>query len=168
MTDSSEIVLYQPDDAVKLEVRLEDETVWLTQAQMAELFEKDRTVITRHINNIFAEGELEEYEKQYKSEVAELKRRLRAGSIGNKGYQKAFTPLRKKMEQRKFDLDNFKVKSINEIFERGDSISDDGYFEYIKDFLKARKWCFVTCGKKNLQTCAAISRTLRFSLQRFK
>lgn len=60
MTDSSEIVLYQPDDAVKLEVRLEDETVWLTQAQMAELFEKDRTVITRHINNIFAEGELEE------------------------------------------------------------------------------------------------------------
>lgn len=60
MTDSSEIVLYQPDDAVKLEVRLEDETVWLSQAQMAELFEKDRTVITRHINNIFAEGELEE------------------------------------------------------------------------------------------------------------
>ena len=55
-----EIVLYQPDDTIKLEVRLEDETVWLTQQQMADLFQKDRTVITRHINNIFQEGELDE------------------------------------------------------------------------------------------------------------
>lgn len=42
-----------------LDVRLENETVWLTQAQMAELFQKERTVITRHINNVFKEGELE-------------------------------------------------------------------------------------------------------------
>jgi hypothetical protein len=55
----NEIVLYQPDNTISLEVRLENETVWLTQAQMAELFQKDRTVITRHINNIFKEGELE-------------------------------------------------------------------------------------------------------------
>ena len=55
-----EIVLYQPDDTIKLEVRLEDETVWLTQQQMADLFQKNRTVITRHINNIFQEGELDE------------------------------------------------------------------------------------------------------------
>ena len=55
-----EIVLYQPDETVRLEVRLEDETVWLTQAQMAELFEKDQSVIARHIGNIFREGELEE------------------------------------------------------------------------------------------------------------
>ena len=55
----NEIILYQPDNTISLEVRLEDETVWLTQAQMAELFQKDRTVITRHINNIFKEGELE-------------------------------------------------------------------------------------------------------------
>jgi len=39
-------------------VKFEDETVWLNQKQIAELFEKDRTTITRHINNIFKEGEL--------------------------------------------------------------------------------------------------------------
>jgi len=44
---------------VKLEVPVEEETVWLTQAQMSELFEVDRTVITRHVNNVFKEGELE-------------------------------------------------------------------------------------------------------------
>ena len=61
ITDNKgEIVLYQPDNAVKLEVRLEDETVWLTQAQMGMLFERERTVITKHINNVFNEGELDE------------------------------------------------------------------------------------------------------------
>ena len=55
-----EIVLYQPDETVSLEVHLEGETVWLTQQQMAELFDKDRTVIGRHIRNIYKEGELEE------------------------------------------------------------------------------------------------------------
>ena len=55
-----EIVLYQPDESVQLEVRLEDETVWLTQQQMAELFQKDISVISRHIKNAFAEGELDE------------------------------------------------------------------------------------------------------------
>lgn len=56
----NEIVLYQPDESVQLEVRLEDDTVWLTQQQMAELFQKDISVISRHIKNAFAEGELEE------------------------------------------------------------------------------------------------------------
>ena len=59
-SQENEIILYQPDSTVKLEVRLENETVWLTQQQMSELFERDRTVITRHINNIFKENELEE------------------------------------------------------------------------------------------------------------
>ena len=54
----NEIILYQPDDTISLEVRVEDETVWLTQAQMAKLFQKDRTVITRHINNIFKKANL--------------------------------------------------------------------------------------------------------------
>ena len=56
---TGEIVLYQPEGTVKLEVRVENETVWLTQAQMAELFKKDRTVVGRHIKNIYKEGELE-------------------------------------------------------------------------------------------------------------
>lgn len=60
MDTNNEIILYQPDASVKLEVRLEDDTVWLTQQQMSDLFLRDRTVITRHINNIFKEKELEE------------------------------------------------------------------------------------------------------------
>ena len=56
-----EIVLYQAsDNQTSLEVRLDKETVWLTQAQMVDLFGRDRTVITKHINNIFKENELAE------------------------------------------------------------------------------------------------------------
>lgn len=58
--EKGEIIMYQPDESIRLEVRMEGETVWLTQAQMALLFQKDRTVITRHINNIFLEKELDE------------------------------------------------------------------------------------------------------------
>ncbi|MDE6783054.1 MAG: virulence RhuM family protein [Paramuribaculum sp.] len=56
----NEIILYQPDSTIKLEVKLEDETVWLTQAQMTELFQTSRNNITLHIRNIFKEGELDE------------------------------------------------------------------------------------------------------------
>lgn len=56
----NEIVLYQPDNTIQLEVRLQDETVWLTQQQMAELFQKDISVISRHIKNVFSEGEVDE------------------------------------------------------------------------------------------------------------
>ena len=59
-TEESVVVYRSADNAVQLDVQLADETVWLTQAQMAELYQKDRTVITRHINNIFADGELDE------------------------------------------------------------------------------------------------------------
>ena len=59
-THPNEIILYQPDNSVELEVVLENETVWLTQAQMGMLFGRDRTVIGRHIRNIFTEGELQE------------------------------------------------------------------------------------------------------------
>ena len=55
-----EIVVYQPDEITRLEVCVEDETVWLTQIQMAELFGRDRTVITKHIRNIFQEQDLDE------------------------------------------------------------------------------------------------------------
>ena len=55
-----EIVLYQPDATIQLEVRLKDETVWLNQQQMAELFGTDRTSVLRHIHNIYKTHELEE------------------------------------------------------------------------------------------------------------
>ena len=59
-TQKNEIVVYQPDETLRLDVRLENETVWLTQGQMADLFQRDRSVITRHIGNVFSEGELTE------------------------------------------------------------------------------------------------------------
>jgi len=58
--DKGEIVLYQPNDTVAVEVRLEEETVWLTQEHMVLLFGRERSVITKHIRNVFAEGELTE------------------------------------------------------------------------------------------------------------
>ena len=56
--EKGEIVLYQPDDNVRLEVRLQDDTVWLTQQQMTELFKTTKQNVSLHINNIFREGEL--------------------------------------------------------------------------------------------------------------
>ncbi len=58
---NSNILIYQTEDGTtKIQTRLEDETVWLSQEQMAELFQRDRTVISKHIRNIFNDGELEE------------------------------------------------------------------------------------------------------------
>lgn len=60
MDNRGKIVIYQTKDGkTSIDVKLENETVWLTQAQMADLFQKDRTVIGRHINNVYREGELE-------------------------------------------------------------------------------------------------------------
>ena len=59
MEERGEIVMYQPDSEVKLEVRLEDETVWLTQAQMAMLFQTTPQNVTIHIRSIYKEGELD-------------------------------------------------------------------------------------------------------------
>lgn len=58
-TGENEIILYQPDSTLSLNVRVEDETVWLTQAQMTELFQSSKQNISLHINNIFKEGELD-------------------------------------------------------------------------------------------------------------
>lgn len=65
----NEIILFENQD-VKLEVNMNGETVWLTQDQMAKLFGKDRSVITRHINNIFKDGELEEKSNVQKMHIA--------------------------------------------------------------------------------------------------
>ena len=61
MGNNSQIILYQTDDGkTKVEVKMDGETVWLTQDQMAELFEKGRSTVTEHILNAFKEGELDE------------------------------------------------------------------------------------------------------------
>ncbi len=56
----NEIIIYQPDSTVKLEVRLENETVWLTQQQIADLFGVKQPAISKHLKNIFDSGELDE------------------------------------------------------------------------------------------------------------
>ena len=59
MTLDNKIVIYQTEDGqTQIDVRLENETVWLTQAQMAELFQRNKSTISRHINNAYEEGEL--------------------------------------------------------------------------------------------------------------
>ena len=59
--NKDEIILFKNQN-VKLEVSVKEETVWLTQKQMSVLFEKDRRTVTRHIQNIYKDGELEEKE----------------------------------------------------------------------------------------------------------
>ena len=58
MRNQGEIILYQPDEEIKLDVRLENETVWLSIDEMSHLFGRDISVIGKHIRNIFKEGEL--------------------------------------------------------------------------------------------------------------
>ena len=59
--EESKIIIYQNDDGnIKIETRLADETVWLTQAQLCELFQKAKSTISAHLKNIFDEAELEE------------------------------------------------------------------------------------------------------------
>ena len=66
-----EVVLYEtPNGEVRLDVRLEKETVWLTQAQMVDLFERNQSVISRHIRNVFSDGELPEEGNMQKMHIA--------------------------------------------------------------------------------------------------
>jgi hypothetical protein len=59
--NNTELLMYQTEDGkTKIEVRMENETVWLSLNQMSELFQRDKSVISRHIKNIFTEGELDE------------------------------------------------------------------------------------------------------------
>lgn len=81
--EQGEIILYQPDETVKLEVRMEDETVWLTQAQMVELFCSTKQNISLHINNIFKEGEL--------AEKATVKEYLTVRTEGNRNVKRKIT-----------------------------------------------------------------------------
>jgi len=68
--ENSEIIIYQSSDGLtKIDVRMQGETLWLSKAQMSELFGRDRTVIGRHIRNIFVEGELDEQSNVQKMHI---------------------------------------------------------------------------------------------------
>lgn len=75
----NEIIIYQPDETLKLDVRVEADTVWLTQAQMAELFQATKQNVSLHISNIFKEGELEASStvKEYLTVQNEGKRKVK-------------------------------------------------------------------------------------------
>ena len=60
IVEKGEIVLYQPDESICLEVRLENETIWMTQQQIADLFGVKQPAISKHLKNIFNDGELDE------------------------------------------------------------------------------------------------------------
>jgi len=78
LNGNSEIILYQTEDGTsKIEVRLENETVWLSQAQIGELFQKAKATISEHLKNIFEEGELEE---------SSVVRNFRTTASDNKNY----------------------------------------------------------------------------------
>ena len=71
MDNNGEIIIYQSEDgSAKIDVRIQDETVWLTQQQMADLFGRDRSVISKHLKNIFEEGELDEESNVQKMHIA--------------------------------------------------------------------------------------------------
>jgi len=67
---NNEIVLYRPDElAEHIEVRLKEDTVWLSQDQLTQLFNRDQSVISRHIRNVFKEGELDEKSNMQKMHI---------------------------------------------------------------------------------------------------
>jgi hypothetical protein len=73
---NSEILIYQnPDGNIKIDVRLEEETVWLTQDQMAELFGKAKSTINEHIKNVYEENELEEDNTMKKFGISEFQQK---------------------------------------------------------------------------------------------
>ena len=74
--NNSELLIYQaPDGQIKIDVRLEDETVWLTQDHMAQLFGKAKSTINEHIRNVFAEGELVESDVMKKFGISEFQQK---------------------------------------------------------------------------------------------
>jgi len=78
MENLSEILFYTAEDGkTKIQVRLDEDTVWLTQEQMAELFQRERTVITKHIANAFSEGELAEESNVQKMHIANSDKRIK-------------------------------------------------------------------------------------------
>ena len=85
----NQIVVYQPNETVRLDVRLENETVWLNQARIGELLGVDRTVVNRHIHNIYKTGEFDEPSTCAK--IAQVQKEASLKDLGWKCF--AFTEL---------------------------------------------------------------------------
>jgi len=79
--NKGEIVMYQPDETIRLEVRMEGDTVWLNQAQMAELFGTKRQAITKHLQNIY---DCEELKREPTSSILELVRKEGSRTVNHR------------------------------------------------------------------------------------
>ena len=79
--NKGEIVMYQPDETIRLEVRMEGDTVWLNQAQMAELFGTKRPAITKHLQNIY---DCEELKREPTSSILELVRKEGSRTVNHR------------------------------------------------------------------------------------
>jgi len=140
-TPNSEIILYQPDDGlVKIQVRLENNTVWLTQLQMAELFQTTKQNISLHIKNIFQEGELQEDSvvKEYLTTAADSKnyptKHYNLDVIISAGYRV------KSLRGTQFRI--WATERLREYLIKGFTMNDDllkqggGYFEELLDRIR--------------------------------
>ena len=85
--EKGEIVLYQPDESIRLEVRIEDETVWLTRLQMSELFGRDVKTIGKHVNNALKEELSSELLKFYGKEIKPVVAKFATTALDGKVYQ---------------------------------------------------------------------------------
>ena len=85
--EKGEIVLYQPDESIRLEVRIENETVWLTRLQMAELFGRDVKTIGKHVNNALKEELSFELLKFYGNEIKPVVAKFATTALDGKVYQ---------------------------------------------------------------------------------
>lgn len=162
-TDLGEMIIYQSDGGVKLDVRLENKTVWLNQDQIASLFNKSKSTIVEHISNIFKEGELDE-----KVVVRKFRITTQHGAIQGKTQSK---------EVKFYNLDviisvGYRVKSIqgtrfrqwaterlNEYIVKGFTMDDErlknlGGGDYWKELLDHTRDCHEKINKK-IFSCSA-------------
>ena len=128
-----EIILYQPDETISLEVRVENDTVWLTQQQMAELFNATKQNISLHIKNIYEEGELEEQAtvKDYLTVRKEGSRTVRRQQLCVHRHNQQYSPIAINICQHNHD--RFLVID-DDVYLFGASLKDAGkkLFAYIK------------------------------------
>ena len=86
IAEKGEIVLYQPDESIRLEVRIENETVWLTRLQMAELFGRDVKTIGKHVNNALKEELSSELLKFYGKEIKPVVAKFATTALAHSAY----------------------------------------------------------------------------------
>jgi len=127
-TEHGEIIIYQSDDGQSsLEVQLEDETVWLSQAQLVELFDRNKRTISEHIRNVFKEGELVENSVVRKYRTAASDGKFYDVTYYNLDAEKGFSEMKQA------------IALLSKTLERHESLSDEGraVLEVVNNYAKS-------------------------------